>query len=101
LDNKRNGGATLMPRAPQAAAIKIVVLDRGFVYVGKVKLSKDFVTIESASNIRYWGTTRGLGELVNGPLEKTKLDPVGKVLAPARALISLIDVNQAAWKSRI
>ena len=78
--------------------IKIVVLDRGFVYVGRVELSSDFVTITQAKNIRVWGTTKGLGELVGGPLSGTKLDSVGTVKAPIRALISLIDVEQKAWK---
>ena len=77
--------------------IKIVVLDRGFVYVGRVEIDGDFVYIRNAQNIRVWGTTRGLGELVNGPTSSTKLDPVGVVAAPVRALISLIDVDQTKW----
>ena len=78
--------------------IKIVVLDRGFVYVGHVEVSADWVTITRAQNIRVWGTSKGLGELRNGPLSGTKLDNVGTVKAPTRALISLIDVEQKAWK---
>lgn len=78
--------------------IKIVVLDRGFVYVGHVSSDADFVVIKNAKNIRVWGTKKGLGELVNGPLPRTTLDLVGTVRAPFRALISLIDVEQAKWK---
>lgn len=78
--------------------VKIVVLDRGFVYVGYVLVTPDFVVITHAKNIRAWGTTKGLGELVNGPLSNTKLDTVGTVRAPLRALISLIDVEQSKWK---
>ena len=81
--------------------IKIVVLDRGFVYVGYVELSDDFVTIKSAFNVRIWGTTKGLGELVDGPTSSTKLDKVGTVQAPKRALISLIDVKKSKWASLI
>ena len=77
--------------------IKIVVLDRGFVYVGAVKMDGDFVVITGAKNIRVWGTSKGLGELVNGPLSGTKLDQVGTVRAPLRALISMIDVEQSKW----
>lgn len=77
--------------------VKIVVLDRGFVYVGAVKIEGDFVNISGAKNIRVWGTTKGLGELVSGPLANTKLDPVGTVRAPIRALISLIDVDAKKW----
>ena len=76
---------------------KIVVLDRGFVYVGKVSYDGDFVVIQNAHNLRYWGTTKGLGELVNGPLSGTKLDKFGTVRAPLRALISIIDVVGAKW----
>jgi hypothetical protein len=78
--------------------IKIVVLDRGFVYVGQVEETDDFIVIRNAKNIRVWGTTKGLGELVSGPLSGTKLDQVGTVRAPCRALISLIDVEQTKWK---
>lgn len=77
--------------------IKIVVLDRGFVYVGRVKVDGAFVTITDAKNIRRWGTSRGLGELVNGPTKDTKLDPVGIVEAPTRALITLISVEEDKW----
>lgn len=80
--------------------IKIVVLDRGFVYVGNVsEVLNDFLIITNAKNVRIWGTTKGLGELVNGPLPNTKLDTVGTVRAPFRALISLIDVDQSKWKN--
>ena len=78
--------------------IKIVVLDRGFVYVGHVEVSADWVTITRAQNIRVWGTSKGLGELTHGPNSGTKLDNVGTVKAPFRALISLIDVEQSKWK---
>jgi hypothetical protein len=78
--------------------IKIVVLDRGFVYVGHVQFDDNFVTISNARNLRKWGTTKGLGELVDGPLPGTNLDAVGTVKAPLRALISLIDVEQSKWK---
>lgn len=68
----------------------IVVLDRGFVYVGNVVEYGDRIRIENAKNIRYWGTTNGLGELTKGPTSKTKLDPVGEVIVYRKAVISLI-----------
>src|ERR1022692_1585492 len=78
-----------------AGDIKIAVLDRGFVYVGRIKMEGDFLIITSAKNIRVWGTSKGLGELVNGPLTNTKMDTVGTVRVPMRAIISLIDVDQS------
>jgi len=86
-----------------AGDIKIAVLDRGFVYIGRVEhinddFGNDWIVLHNAKNIRIWGTTKGLGELVNGPLSKTALDMVGTVRVPFKALISLIDVEQSKWK---
>jgi hypothetical protein len=68
----------------------IVVLDRGFVYVGEITVDPEWVRIDCARNIRVWGTKQGLGELRNGPLTETKLDECGVVIAPRKSLISLI-----------
>ena len=74
----------------------IVVLDRGFVYVGDVECDADWCVIRNAKNIRSWGTTKGLGELVTGPTKDTVLDVVGTVRAPMRAVISVIE---ASWNA--
>lgn len=68
----------------------IVVLDRGFVYVGDVQEMPDRILIEDCKNVRYWGTKNGLGELVNGPLTGTKLDSVGSVIVYRHAIIHMI-----------
>lgn len=82
--------------------IRIIVLDRGFVYIGNVAIiDGDWLLIENAWNIRHWGTTRGLGELVDGPTRNTVLDAVGTVRAPLRAVIHLIDVREDAWAKRL
>lgn len=79
--------------------VQIVVLDRGFVYVGRVRTDAEWVYIEDAKNIRYWGTTKGLGELCDGPLPNTKHDPAGTVRAPKRALIALLRASDK-WTAR-
>ncbi len=94
--------------APQPAPIQhgwcIVVLDRGWVYVGDVEERGGEFMITNASNIRCWGTgegkERGLGRLAkSGPAEDTKLDAVSTyVLAPKHAVISLIGCNESAWQ---
>ena len=81
------------------APYQIAVLDRGFVYIGRVEWNDDVLTITNAKCIRRWGTTKGLGELVNGPLPETILDTVGTVHVPERSLIHLIDVMEGAWKN--
>ena len=68
----------------------IAVLDRGFVYVGQCSIKDDTLTIQEARNIRYWGTSKGLGELINGPLAQTKVDDVGTVMAPIKSIIHII-----------
>ena len=79
----------------------IVVLDRGFVYVGTVSTDDRWLYIEHAANIRRWGTTRGLGELVGGPRPDTKFDPAGNVRAPLSALIHLIEVEACnKWETK-
>jgi len=76
---------------------QIVVLQRGWVVVGDVSRDGDEVTVENASVIRIWGTTKGLGELVNGPTASTKLDPAGTVRAHALAVVFTIDVDAEKW----
>lgn len=83
-------GITATPPAQRDHGQNIVVLDRGFVYVGNVVEEGDYLRVTNAKNIRYWGTKKGLGELRNGPLAETKLDDVGEILAPKRALIHLV-----------
>ncbi|MFT4095907.1 MAG: hypothetical protein QM651_02210 [Rhodoblastus sp.] len=77
---------------------QIVILDRGFVFVGDVAQDGDWLVISSARNVRRWGTTKGLGELAaSGPLPNTKLDPAGLVRAPLRAVIGTIDCEPSKW----
>ena len=57
----------------------IVVLDRGNVLKGRLSRTSGGYILQEASVIRRWGTTKGLGELVTGPTNETKLDPCGTV----------------------
>lgn len=80
---------------------QIVVLDRGFVYVGDVKTDADWCVLENASCVRRWGTSKGLGELAaSGPLENTVLDPAGTVRAPMRAVIAMLACEADKWTAR-
>ena len=92
------------PAVPQSGRVdhgwNIVVLERGFVYVGAVSTDDRWLYIENAANIRRWGTTRGLSQLVSGPLPGTVLDPAGAVQAPLTALIHLIEVEAGKWESK-
>ena len=81
--------------------LNLVVLDRGFVYVGYVKTDKDWCYIDQASNIRVWGTSKGLSELINGPTSSTKLDKSGSVKANIKSLIHLIACKESAWTTKL
>ena len=57
--------------------MKICVLERGWVMVGKLEKDGDEYHLIDGSVIRRWGTTEGLGELASkGPLPATKLDKI-------------------------
>ena len=78
----------------------IVVVDRGFVYVGQTEINGDWCVITDARNIRKWGTTRGLGQLaIDGPQAETVLDSAGTVRIPVAtgALIHLLDTEESKW----
>ena len=56
------------------------------------------LTITDASVIRYWGTTKGLGELAaGGPTSKTILDPAGTVRIPAGKVLLTLDATAEVW----
>ena len=86
---------------PEDHGIKIVIADRGWVFVGHVTTDAQWCYISKANNIRVWGTTKGLGELASGPLSSTKLDKAGSVKIAMRAVIGLIDVEEAKWKNAL
>lgn len=79
--------------------LQIVVLDRGFVYIGRVEKTVDGIIIHDCKNIRYYGTKCGLGELaLNGMRPETKLDPAGTVRANTHAVMHLIDCEESKWQ---
>lgn len=78
--------------------IKIVILQRGWVYIGRFERSGTDCKLHNASCIRTWGTTKGLQELVNGATSSTKLDKCdGVVEFDWLTVIHTITVNQAKW----
>ncbi len=86
------------PAQDRDLGLQIVVLDRGFVYVGKVTLSGGECVIREAKNIRRWGTTNGLGQLVGGPTPNTELDVVGTVRCAGKAVMHFIACEDNGWK---
>ncbi len=70
---------------------RIIVAEGGWIFVGDcVDHDDGTVTIKNANNIRRWGTTKGLGELTNGPLSATKYDSYGTVKTTSILEIAVI-----------
>lgn len=86
---------------PISSRLVIAILDRGWVFIGRaMDYSQDPNTLRltNASCIRYWGTTKGIGELaLEGPKSGTKLDPAGFITVPMSSVIALIDAVESAW----
>lgn len=80
--------------------IKIVILQRGWVMVGKFERNGSDCVLHNAYNVRRWGTEKGLGELAEkGVLENTKLDKMyGVVKFDYLTVISTIDCKEKVWR---
>lgn len=83
--------------------IKIVVLQRGWVLIGKLEEDGSRCKLHNASVIRQWGTSKGLGELAqSGPLSSTKLDKCnGLVEFDILTMVLSISVNEEIWERRL
>ncbi len=77
--------------------VKIVILQRGWVMVGRWSRDGDNCTLDDASVIERWGTTKGLGELVDGPTENTKLAPCGHVEFHILGVVAAISADESKW----
>lgn len=76
----------------------IVVLQRGWVFIGDlVKVGDEFV-LSNAQNIQRWGTTKGLGQLaLSGPTATTVLNAAGTVRFHELTVVARLDVDASKW----
>lgn len=82
--------------------IRIVILQRGWVAVGKFYKGEDGQRfLKSASIIRSWGTTKGLGEICPGPTSNTKLDPCGDMAFHEFTIVSTMKADPKGWKNYV
>lgn len=80
--------------------IKITILQRGWVFVGRFSKKGTSCKLTDAYNIRTWGTTKGLGELAQeGKKDATKLDKVNDVLFHELGIVALIDCDDSKWNN--
>lgn len=99
LDSVEYVRADSLP-AGEPTPVQIVVVEGRWNLVGRVEKHDDgSLTISNASVIRYWGTTKGLGQLADegGPTGSTKLDAAGTVRVPAHAVLLTMDSPADKW----
>lgn len=83
-------------------SIQIVILQRGWVTIGRYSECGNECLLENAQIIRTWGTTKGLGEIAEGgPTSSTKLDETPDIRFHKLTMIARMDVNEKNWNKII
>ena len=87
-------------KVESSSDVKIVILQRGWVMVGRFERNGSDCKLHGASVIRSWGTTKGLGEIAgNGPTQNTKLDPTnGVVEFDYLTIVATISCEAKKWE---
>jgi hypothetical protein len=98
-------GQTYVPKNSviEKGDIKIVILQRGWVMVGRFERNGSDCKLRNASVIRAWGTTKGLGEIAKGgPTNNTTLDKThGIVEFDYLTVVATVACEESAWKNAL
>ena len=82
--------------------VRIVLLQRGWVMVGRYFQNGDECVLTDCSTIRMWGTTKGLGEIAGGgPTSKTVLDKQPTARFHRLTVIATIDCVESKWRKHL
>lgn len=80
---------------------QIVILQRGWVFIGDLTRVGNECTLENAAVIRNWGTTKGLGEIAeSGPTTNTVLDPCPTVRFHYLTMVAQIECEVSRWEKK-
>ncbi|MDH5523115.1 MAG: hypothetical protein OEY01_03840 [Desulfobulbaceae bacterium] len=80
--------------------IRIVVLDKGFIFCGEYEQRGDRILVRRAVNIKKYGTEKGLGSLRADP-ESPTLNAWGIIDAPKKSEILTIYCNKEKWEPHL
>lgn len=81
--------------------IKIAILQRGWVCIGRYAEEGNECVLTDAYVIRRWGTTDGLGQLaLTGKQTETVLEKTGTVRFNKLTSVAFIDCVESVWKSQ-
>lgn len=91
------------PYIQPSGPLKIVILQRGWIMVGRFERNGSDCKLHNASVIRVWGTKKGLGELaLNGPTKDTVLDKCGGVVEfDYLTAVAVIAVEEIKWAKEL
>ena len=89
--------------AQPSGEVKIVILQRGWVMVGRLERNGSECKLTQANVIRIWGTKKGLGEIaMNGPLKETVLDKCGGVVEfDYLTVVAAIACDESKWQNAL
>jgi hypothetical protein len=99
--NEITVGDEVYVRRTVPSTVKIVILQRGWVVVGRYSREGDMCYLDNARVIRTWGTTEGIGQLVDGPTASTKLDKGGHMEFHILVVVNMLDVKEDKWASAL
>lgn len=83
--------------------VKIVILQRGWIMVGRLERDGSDCKLHDASVIRKWGTSKGLGEIAQGgPKSSTTLDKCGGTVEfDYLTVVAAISCEESKWASAL
>ncbi len=97
-----NGVAYVRKDCRPPSPIRIVILQRGWVKVGRYFQDGSNCRLADCAAIRLWGTTKGLGEIAEGgPTSKTVLDKEPTCRFHELTVIAMIDCKESKWTKHL
>jgi hypothetical protein len=82
--------------------IRIAVLQRGWVVVGRHSKDGEIHRMEDANVVRRWGTTQGLGQIAqDGPTTSTVLDPCPPITVHELTIVLLMECEARSWSTKL
>ena len=95
-------GTEYIPKEEKTGNIRIVILQRGWVKVGRFYQDGVNCRLEHCATIRNWGTEKGLGQIATtGPTTKTVLDLEPTCRFHELTVISMIDCEESKWANKL
>lgn len=99
LKSMFGGCAMFNKTSSENNSVKIVILQRGWVVVGRWFQNGEMCRIENGYVVRSWGTTNGLGELAEkGKLESTRLDKSKNIQFHILTMVASMDCDENKWE---